>query len=170
MRNSVGRFMATVAVCATAAVVAATPSSAQKGATAANPMAAGFAFCETGASDITGGALAAAGWSIDDQGTYGPYFSSVNVSRNGGDDYGYVSVQPFATVELVYCTYDVYVDASFDMAAIAQQMGYTGETQVVDGDTYGTWELTGDGEGRLVQATISGNYFYLELSWIRDLP
>lgn len=164
-----GKGMISVAAGVTAAVIIATPGMAQKG-RASSPMAEAFTFCETAANDMSGGAISAAGWTIDDQGEYGPFFKSINVSRNGGDDYGYVSVQPFATVELVYCTYDVYLNASFDLAAAAQALGFTGATQVVDGDTYGTWELTGDDGGKLVQATLSANYFYLEMSWIRDLP
>jgi hypothetical protein len=156
---------------AMAVVLAVTPGQAQKGPApqGGDPISDGFSFCATGADDISGGALSAAGWTIDDQFEYGPFYTSLSVSRNGGDDTGFVSLQPYATYQLVYCTYDIYIgDAAFDMQAAAEAFGLDGHVETDPDGTYGTWELLED-DGIFLQASVSGGYFYFELNWYTEL-
>ncbi len=154
------------------AIMAATPTLAQKGAPppASDPMADALAFCAAGADDMTGAALQAAGWNIDDAYEYSPFYRSLTTSRND-DDYGFVTVETYATVQLIYCTYDIAVaDPSFDLQAAADAQGLNGQVASQEDGLYGAWERTGSGDGMLVQASISGGYFYLELNHIIELP
>jgi hypothetical protein len=161
------------AAAALSSVVLATPSLAQKG-PAAGPdvIEEGYNFCIDAVAglDYLRESLAAAGWTIEDDATYGPYQTYINASLIGdgttASRYLYATLEQYPTIDLVYCTYEVegaYAPPYFELLG---DYGLDGEYQMLEDGTYGVWEAGDDTGAQLWLLQAQVDYLYFQLDWI----
>jgi hypothetical protein len=172
-RKVVGRGLA-FAMGAAIAVLMPTSGLAQKAPVSQdNPLNDALSFCEIAVADMSGAGLTATGWTVGYASSYGPLNRSLSASKNGGDVQGNISIQPYTTMQLVYCTYDGSVgDADgARLQEAAEDHGLVGRVESDQNGTRGRWELLGDKEGMFVSAEMTADgYFVLELTWFAELP
>ncbi len=162
-----------------AVLLTAVPVMAQKGPTTLppfpdDPFQEAFDLCFEASIDIDEAAdnMEAAGWTVDDFYETGPFIVSLSASRqvNGADIYFFGTFETYATVGLMYCTYDIEgAAAPIDFATVGPDFGLEGDFVVNEGGTYGAWELLGDGEGYLITARQEGDYFFIQMNRIGEL-
>ena len=112
--------------------------------------------------------MEAAGWTIDDFYETGPFIVSMSASRqvNGADIYFFATFETYATVALVYCTYDIEgAAAAIDFDAIGPDFDLEGTVETTEEGVYGAWERLTDEDGAVITARQEGDYFFVQINW-----
>ncbi len=113
-----------------------------------------------------------AGWAIDDFYETGPFIVSMSASRqvNGADIYFFATFETYATVGLVYCTYDIEgAAAPIDFQSIAPDFGLEGNVETTEEGVYGAWERLTDDDSAVITARQEGDYFFVQMNWFFPL-
>lgn len=113
-----------------------------------------------------------AGWTIDDFYETGPFIRSMSASRqvNGADIYFFATFETYATVGLVYCTYDIEgAAAPIDFQSVGPDFGLEGNVETTEEGVYGAWELLTDADGTVITARQEGDYFFIQMNWLFEL-
>jgi hypothetical protein len=139
-----------------------------------DPFQEAFDLCFDASLDIDAATdnMEATGWTIDDFYETGPFIVSVSASRQvqGADIYFFATFETYATVGLVYCTYDIEGAANpIDFQSIGPDFGLEGNVETLPEGVYGAWERLTDNDGVVITARQEGDYFFVQMNWIADL-
>lgn len=139
-----------------------------------DPFQEAFDLCADASINIDDAAdnMEAAGWAIDDFYETGPFIVSMSASRqvNGADIYFFATFETYATVGLVYCTYDIEgAAAPIDFQSVGPDFGLDGHVETTEEGVYGAWELLADEDGTVITARQEGDYFFVQMNWFFEL-
>jgi hypothetical protein len=179
-RGAAKRFAPLSVAAGLALVLTSVPVMAQKTPTnnlppfPADPFQEAFDVCADASNNIDAAAdnMEAAGWTIDDFYETGPYIVSMSASRqvNGADIYFFATFETYATVGLVYCTYDIEGAANaIDFQTVGPDFGLEGNVETNEGGIYGAWERLTDDDAVVITARHEGDYFFVQMNWFAPL-